>query len=652
MTCRASVLLALLLFGVGCYDNPFGQVGPDDDDDDLPFDDDDAGTDDDDAGSDDDDASSDDDDFVDGLPTCEVLLESILPIDDGCHAVVAFETFEPNEEVEWQWSGSTVNANFDQVITSPMVINLTDDNADGAIDRNDVPDVVFYSMDDGVFAEAITRAVSGVDGTELWTQNTGNLRTYANAHLAAADVLDEYLGPEIVIVTDDDFVALLDANGDQIWRTAAGENLARGAPAIHDMNGDGNPEIIVGRVIFSSEGDILGTGTAGRGANNDRGRMTFAVDIDDDGELEVIAGNAVYDINGDAEWSNGEPDGFPGVADFDGDGDPEIVVVHNGNVRLQDHTGAIVWGPNEIAGNGRGGPPTIADYDGDGLPEIGIANSGFYTVLDTDGSELWARATQDVSSGMTGSSVFDFNGDGAAEVVYADEITLWVYQGNDGTVLLEEVNHTSRTQLEYPVITDIDGDEHAEIVLGSNDFFTEGWTGVTVLGTTVDRGGWWKARRIWNQHAFFFTHVDEDGTVPTAQEKPWLAHNSFRQNFPPDTWEGYPAADLTSEPAGPCIGPDGDDDLRFAVQVGNVGAYTTAVDVDVAVFAVTSSDEVLLGADSLEGFLEAGMLSTTVLVPWTEGQQTGEYRTKADDSGTGVGEVVECDETNNAADWP
>jgi len=40
------------------------------------------------------------------------------------------------------------------------------------------------------------------------------------------------------------------------------------------------------------------------------------------------------------------------------------------------------------------------------------------------------------------------------------------------------------------------------------------------------------------------------------------------------------------------------------------------------------------------------------MVPWTAGAETGTYRARADDSGTGVGYVVECDETNNAADWP
>jgi hypothetical protein len=640
------LLIAVLLAGSGCYDSVFGGGGADDDD---AFED---GDDDDSISTDDDDDASDDDDFLGSLPLCEELSASVLPFDDGCHAVVAFETFEPNEEIEWQWSGSTVNPNHDQVIVSPVVINLTDDNGDGAIDRNDVPDVVFYSMNNGQYTGGVTRAISGVDGSELWNQNASALRVFPNAHLAAGDILDEFLGPEIVIITDDHCVALLDAQGEEIWRTDPSENLARGAPAIHDMDGDGNPEIIVGRVILSSSGEVLGVGTEGRGANQGRGRMTFAVDIDNDGQLEVIAGNAVYDMSGTALWANGLADGFPAVADFDLDGDPEIVVVAEGQVRLQDHLGNLIWGPVTIAGTGRGGPPTIADYDGDGLPEIGVANKGYYTVLDTDGTELWSRETQDVSSGMTGSSVFDFNGDGAAEVVYADEITLWVYQGSDGMVLLEEPNHTSRTQLEYPVITDIDGDEHAEIILGSNDFFTDGWTGITVLGTTADRGGWWKARRVWNQHAFFFTHITEDGTVPAVQDKPWVAHNSFRQNFPPGTWEGYPAADLIAEPAGPCIGPDGDDDLRFAVRVGNEGADATTVDVAVAVFATTLSVESLLGTGDVGGILEPGVMSATILVPWNPDAKTGAWRVRADDNGFGVGYVAECDEDDNASDWP
>ena len=80
---------------------------------------------------------------------------------------------------------------------------------------------------------------------------------------------------------------------------------------------------------------------------------------------------------------------------------------------------------------------------------------------------LWQSATEDESSGSTGSSVFDFNGDGVAEVVYRDECWLRVYSGPDGSKRFA-APVTSGTVQEEPVIADVDGDGHAEIVAGSD----------------------------------------------------------------------------------------------------------------------------------------------------------------------------------------
>ena len=71
--------------------------------------------------------------------------------------------------------------------------------------------------------------------------------------------------------------------------------------------------------------------------------MSFAVDVDGDGQQEVVVGDALYTMAGVEVWFNAKSDGFPGMIDLERDGAPEIVVVCNGRVRVQRGTdGSIV----------------------------------------------------------------------------------------------------------------------------------------------------------------------------------------------------------------------------------------------------------------------------------------------------------------------
>ena len=133
------------------------------------------------------------------------------------------------------------------------------------------------------------------------------------------------------------------------------------------------------------------SGDQGRGGGADEEMSTIAdVDLAANGHLELVAGNTAYNADGTILWQNGAlPDGFPAVADFNQDGKPDVVVVgcppgaaapcQGAAWIVEGATGTIELGPVTLpftAGiNNHGGPPTVADFDGDGKPEIGIAGA-------------------------------------------------------------------------------------------------------------------------------------------------------------------------------------------------------------------------------------------------------------------------------------
>ena len=129
-----------------------------------------------------------------------------------------------------------------------------------------------------------------------------------------------------------------------------------------------------------------------------------------------------------------------------------------------------------------------------------------------------------------GSSVFDFNGDGRAEVVYNDEYYFRVYDGITGNPLFQHRN-SSRTRTENPTIADVDNDGDAEIVFCANaeaNFIRMFWTdpGIEIWGDA--RGRWVGAQRIWNQHAYSITNVEENGAIPADPEPSWEVLNAYR----------------------------------------------------------------------------------------------------------------------------
>ena len=278
-----------------------------------------------------------------------------------------------------------------------------------------------------------------------------------------------------------------------------------GGPSIYNLDDDDIPEIIGwgGEVFSTADGSRLNPGQT----INELSRLPTVADLDGDGNVEIIGVTNVYRWNrtdkkwdlayanansakGDDNYAHAKQFGYADFGSFkkdesgvdtsefeygNFDGRAEIVSCGGGRVIITTLEGKTLF-VND--GNYGGGPCTIGDFDGDKIPEVATAFGDYYTIFDPQckagdsgcvgAGILWKMNSQDRSSYSTGSSLFDFDGDGKMEAVYADECFTRVYDGSTGKVLFSS-HHTSCTWHEYPIIADVDNDESAEIVVGSNN---------------------------------------------------------------------------------------------------------------------------------------------------------------------------------------
>jgi hypothetical protein len=359
---------------------------------------------------------------------------------------------------------------------SPSAVAVGDLNGDG------VPEIVAYMGD--FTTVAFTRTASG-SWTTLWPK--------AKATTTAG-------GPV--------FVSTIDGTEGTAPNPNPGSTSVWSGPSIHDLDGDGKPEIVREGYVIDGQTGVLRAAPPANYVSYYVGIPPVVADLYNDGNAYLTTGADVWKFVGASNsWtevaSYGQSDaggatspGWVGIADFnpyDGKKQPELAVAESSTLSVYNLDHSVFMGLSvAVPGNG-GGPPTIADYDQDGLPEVGLAGEDYYTVFDPDcqatprtGGKcvdrthcdfatggacpdyiLWSKHTQDHSSDITGSSVFDFAGDGTPEVIYGDECFARVFSGFDGTVLFSQY-HSSCTWIENPVVADVTGDFHSEIVVPSN----------------------------------------------------------------------------------------------------------------------------------------------------------------------------------------
>ena len=568
-----------------------------------------------------------------------------------------------NAVVKWKWGYDPDPVEYSgrpDVWSTPAVARIYDANCDGKVDMSDPPQLVFVSgnamqnccqctgQSPSQCQTGVLRMLDGASGKEIWSLDQAKPGVYgfAGVSVAVGDI-DGDKQLDILALTGDGYLAMIDAHG-QVLRLsdhpaggATGDGFGwGGALSLGDMDGDGFPEISYGHTLFETTNGALTrlwVGAQGEGASPDYPTLSTAishfVDLDGDGQLELLAGRTAYRKDGTLLWNKAGNDGFTAVGDFDGDGAPEVVLVASGTLRVLRGIDGSDWlGPLTLPGTGAGGPPTVADFDGDGEREIGVAQQNFYSVIKPDLGTLtltvlWSQTNHDMSSAVTGSSVFDFEGDGKAEVVYKDECYQWVYDGATGAVLFT-TSAQSFTATEASLVADVDGDGHAEMVIVNNSADPTQWTcaehnapgvivpphtqafpvwtpapsgpgyrGITVLGDAAN--SWVGTRTLWNQHAYHVTNICDPrdsacgpgayyGQIPPHEldnwQQPWL--NDFRQNVQDKGL--FDAPDATVSLSVQCVTP-----VAMAVSVRNLGLAGLPAGVNVDVVKVGSPETVL-----------------------------------------------------------
>jgi len=226
--------------------------------------------------------------------------------------------------------------------------------------------------------------------------------------------------------------------------------------------------------------------------------IPFAIDIDLDGTAELFSQNCVYKATDCSLLWCSSPSVrwvFPGVANIDkSTPEPEVVMAGAGRVGLYNHKGLQLWNVSVSVSN-CGGPPAIADFDGDGVPDIGTSCFDQYVIVSgVDGSVL-RNYTVLESSYQTGSSTFDFQNDGVYEMVYVSAGKTYIFNMN----WTKTFSHASGTTTEYSVTADIDLDGSAEIIA----------MGISPVKVLSSSDPWPVATNSWTTHGHNSMKLDQ-----------------------------------------------------------------------------------------------------------------------------------------------
>jgi hypothetical protein len=380
--------------------------------------------------------------------------------------------------------------------------------------------------------------------------------------------------PEVVMVNASGFVYIFNNTGgtesNYLFKSTTASQYDNGnsvgqitksaTPYIVDIDEDGTAEIVLGSDVFGIVNGALVKRIAGLPLNytsQTSGSTGTPIDviivdiITSNAGKELVFGSKVYGINLTNGTTNvlkdlstvtgsgitANDNGPTAVGDMNGDG--KLDIVYNGSSFV------VMWDPNGTTlantllfkrvppsfNYGVRGLPLIANVYNDittggkltDRPEAVIINSvsgsaGIVTAYNlnynsnagTTTQHIWSIATNDMS-GSTGITAFDFDGNGIREIIYRDQSTLRIINGN----LAIPVNYASEavasaTWGEYPIVADLNNDGQAEIAVTGNNM-------LQVFGSDPLTFAWRGAPNYWNQRNYRIVNINANLTVPTNE---------------------------------------------------------------------------------------------------------------------------------------
>ncbi|MEM7536899.1 MAG: FG-GAP-like repeat-containing protein [Chloroflexota bacterium] len=271
-------------------------------------------------------------------------------------------------------------------------------------------------------------------------------------------------------------------------------------PAVADLDGNGKADMIIvslndGRLhAFNADGTVFNPDGGGAwpvsiGDEADKfgaqalNSSPAIADLDGDGDLEIVVGsqdNQVYAVElegdnaGNQLWTFETEDSVvatPVIADIDPTvaGLETIIGSGDAGIFLLDKDGNQLWA--KYTNNAIEGSALVADIDGDNLMEIiiGSRDQKVYA-LNHDGTTVageWPVATQ--SEVKSTATMGDVDGDGVDEIVIgSDDAHVYAFE-LDGTMVEEWPKETVGSVRGAAIAMNMDDDLEAEVVAGDLD---------------------------------------------------------------------------------------------------------------------------------------------------------------------------------------